>query len=104
MMNWMYEVCFFCQAQDIIDHLFISCPYAKYVLRVVRFTSNIQSHASVTNMFGIWLNGIEPINKARIRVGVCALVWAIWNFRNNVVFNKTSLSNGHQDSLPKWGA
>jgi hypothetical protein len=24
---------------------------------------------------------------ARIRVGVCALVWEIWNYRNDVVFN-----------------
>jgi hypothetical protein len=44
-------------------------------------------------MFGNWLNEIEPIVKARIRVGVCALVWAIWNCRNDVVFNKTSVPN-----------
>jgi hypothetical protein len=44
-------------------------------------------------MFGNWLNGIEPIVKARIRVGVCALVWEIWNYRKDVVFNKTSVPN-----------
>jgi hypothetical protein len=25
--------------------------------------------------------------KERIRVGVCALIWAIWNCRNDVIFN-----------------
>jgi hypothetical protein len=28
--------------------------------------------------------------KARIRVEVCALVWAIWNCRNEVVFNRSA--------------
>ena len=39
-------------------------------------------------MFGNWLNGIDKATKTCIRVGVCALVWAIWNCRNDMVFNK----------------
>jgi hypothetical protein len=39
-------------------------------------------------MFGNWLNGVEKQTKAWIRVGVCALIWAIWNCRNDLVFNK----------------
>jgi hypothetical protein len=37
-------------------------------------------------MFGKWLNGIDKSSKARIRIGVCAIVWAIWNCRNDIIF------------------
>jgi hypothetical protein len=49
--------------------------------------------SNVTNMFSNWHKGIESSVKGRIRVGVCALVWAIWNYQNDVVFNKTKTSN-----------
>jgi hypothetical protein len=40
-------------------------------------------------MFGDWLNGIDKKTKAQIpRVRVYALVLAIWNYRNYVVFNR----------------
>jgi hypothetical protein len=39
-------------------------------------------------MFGSnWLNGVYKSTKAKIRVGVCALVWVIWNCENNLVSN-----------------
>jgi hypothetical protein len=57
---------FFCHAEETIDHLF------KLVWRVVHFTFNVQKPANETNMFGNWLNGIEPIVKAIIRAEVCA--------------------------------
>ena len=40
------------------------------------------------NMFGNWLAGVDKQTKARIRIAVCAFVWAIWNCRNDVIFNK----------------
>jgi hypothetical protein len=43
---------------------------------------------NITNLFGNWLNGIDKKTKERIHVGVCALVWTIWNCRNEVVFNR----------------
>ena len=85
--------CAFCDASESIDHLLVSCPFAKLVWRVVQFTFNIIPPANVTNMFGNWLNGIDRRVKARIRVGVCAIIWAIWNCRNDLVFNKTSIPN-----------
>jgi hypothetical protein len=32
---------------------------------------------------------IEKKTKARIHLGVCALVWVIWNCHNEVVFNRS---------------
>ena len=56
----------------------------------MHFTYSIPPPANVTNMFGNWLNGIDKKTKALIRVGVCAIVWAIWNCRNDVVFNRAA--------------
>jgi hypothetical protein len=48
---------------------------------------------NIKNMFGNWLNGIDKSAKARIRIGVCALVWAIWNCRNDIIFNNANCSH-----------
>jgi hypothetical protein len=40
------------------------------------------------NTFGNWLNGVPKKDKEHIRVGVCALFWAIWTVRNDFIFNK----------------
>ena len=39
-------------------------------------------------MFGNWLNGIDWKIKSLIRVGVSDLLWKIWNYCHDVVFNK----------------
>jgi hypothetical protein len=36
------------------------------------------------------VNGFEKMTKARICVGLCALVWAIWNYWNDIIFNKAN--------------
>ena len=51
---------------------------------------NITPPTSVNTLFGAWLAGIESETARHIRVGVCALLWAIWNCRNDLVFNRTS--------------
>jgi hypothetical protein len=35
-----------------------------------------------------WLNEVKILDKARIRIGVSALCWAIWTSINDIVFNK----------------
>jgi hypothetical protein len=40
-----------------------------------------------------WLNGVEKPTKAQIRIGVCALIWALSNCRNDMVFNKTGTAH-----------
>jgi hypothetical protein len=82
--------CVFCGYHETIDHLFISYSFARPVWRVVHFTYNIPPTTSVNNLFANWLNGIDKQTKAEICVGVCTLVWAIWNCHNDVVFNWNS--------------
>jgi hypothetical protein len=56
-----------------VDHLFISCPFAKMLWRIVRFTYDLTPPASITNMFENWLNGVDKHSKAKIHIGVSAL-------------------------------
>jgi hypothetical protein len=79
--------CAFCSGHETVDHLFIRCPFAKLVWQVVHFTDNIPPPTNIKNIYGQWLNGIDKKMKERICVGVCALIWAMWNCRNDVIFN-----------------
>src|SRR5438552_2387372 len=42
-------------------------------------------------MFVSWLNGVDKHTKAQIRIGISAFLWAIWNCRNDIVFNKVQI-------------
>jgi hypothetical protein len=66
---------FFLYQEGTIQHLFMSCPFAKILWRVVDMDFNIASPANLTNLFGHWLNGVAK--KVHIRVDVRALLWAI---------------------------
>ena len=78
----------FCDTDESVEHLFISCYFVKNIWRLVHFTFNITPPTSVSDLFGTWLNGVDKEIKARIRIGVSAFLWAIWNCRNDIVFNK----------------
>ena len=87
--NWVgCKKCCFCDQDETVHHLFISCPFAKMVWRTVHISFNIQPPTSIANLFGNWLRGVSKEVKAQIRVGVCALLWAIWNTRNDYIFNR----------------
>lgn len=49
---------------------------------------NITPPKNITHLFGNWLKGIDKTTLKSIRVGVCAVLWAMWNVRNDFVFNK----------------
>ena len=92
--NWTgCTKCVFCQQEETVEHLFITCNFAKHIWRLVHFTFSIHPPTSITNLFGNWLFGIDSKTKANIRIGVRAFLWAIWNCRNDVVFNNTGV--GH---------
>lgn len=84
------QKCCFCDSAETVNHLFLSCPFAKIIWRMVYIAYNIPPPTNITNMFGNWLNGVQKIDKDRIRIGVSALCWSIWITRNDIVFNKQS--------------
>jgi hypothetical protein len=50
-------------------------------------TFSISPPKNIKNLFDNWLAGVPK--KAYIRVGACALAWAIWRVRNDYIFNNT---------------
>jgi hypothetical protein len=62
--------CAFCDSEESIEHLFIKCPFATLIWRVVHFTFNTPPPTNIRNMFGNWLNGVDKKIKAQIRIGL----------------------------------
>ena len=83
--------CCFCDQEETIQHLFITCPFAKMVWRIVHMALNLTPPNNITHLFGNWLGGVSKSDKVPIRVGVCALLWAIWNIPNDYIFNNAKL-------------
>jgi hypothetical protein len=38
--------------------------------------------------FWEWLKGNTKKDLIQVRVGVCVIIWAIWNTKNDFIFNK----------------
>jgi hypothetical protein len=79
--------CTFCDDDETVEHLFIRCKFAKLVWQVVHFTFSIPPPNIKNYLFANWLNGIDLKTKSGIQVGVCAILWSIWNSRNDAIFN-----------------
>ena len=79
-----------------MEHLFIQCSFAKIIWTVVYSTFYITPPTNITNMFGNWLNEVDKKTKDRIRIGVSAICWSLWNCRNNLIFNKSKTFHAMQ--------
>jgi hypothetical protein len=51
---------------------------------------------NITNLFKSLLNGLNKRVKSQTRVGVSALLWAIWHVRYDLFFNKSYLPSFEQ--------
>jgi hypothetical protein len=80
--------CSFCHKDETIQHLFFDCSFAKIVWRIIHMTFGISPPTTVSNLFGNWLANIPKKELMQVRVGVCAILWAMWNVRNDFIFNK----------------
>ena len=43
--------CVFCQQEETVEHLFITCHFAKHIWRLIHFTFSIYPPTSITNLF-----------------------------------------------------
>ena len=92
--NWEgSQRCCFCDQNETIEHLLIKCPIARLLWRTIHVAFNITPPTSISQFFHDWLDGVVPQTAAQIRVGACALLWAIWNCQNDVAFNKQNITN-----------
>jgi hypothetical protein len=51
-------------------------------------TFGLEPPKNFTNLFGHWLNGIPKRDLVEIRVGVCAVLWAMCNTLYDLIFSK----------------
>jgi hypothetical protein len=80
--NWKgSQKCVSCNRNENIQHLFFHCPFAKKILHIIFFATNLKQPRSVSHLFGTLLNNQPKTMKGLIWVGVVALCWAIWRCR-----------------------
>ena len=84
--------CCFCDHDETIQHLFLECPLPKLLWRTIHIAFNINPPVDIASLSVTWLAGVEQITAARIRIGICALLWAIWNCRNDMIFNRQHIN------------
>jgi hypothetical protein len=72
-------------------NIFFEYPFAKVIWRITYMSFGLYTPKNTTKLFGNWLKGIPKKDLVHIRVGVCAILWAIWNARNDCVFNKPKI-------------
>jgi hypothetical protein len=70
-------MCNFCHKDETIQHLFFDCSFAKIVWRIIHMTFGISPPTSVSNLFRNWLADIPKKELMQVRVGVCAILWAM---------------------------
>jgi exonuclease III len=88
--NWKgSQKCVSCNLNETTQHLFLDCPLAKMIWRIIFYATNLKQPRSIQHMFGNWLANQHKNIKPLIWVGVSAFFWAIWNCRNDVIFKKT---------------
>ena len=59
--NWHgSKKCVFCQHDETITHLFFQCEFARSIWSAIQIGSTLHPPSSVANIFGNWLNGVDP--------------------------------------------
>ena len=67
-------------------------PLAKLLGCMIRIASNVSPPIDINMLFGTWLTSVEPNIAGHIWIGICALLWAIWNCKNDMIFNRQHFS------------
>jgi hypothetical protein len=59
---------------------------------VIQAASGLYPPTSIANIFGNWIHGIDNKYIILLRVGAMALIWSLWLYRNDKIFNNKSPS------------
>jgi hypothetical protein len=70
---------------------FFDCPFAKIVWRIIYMTFWFGSTKEYQQF--VWELAQGHPKETQIRVGVCAVIWTMWNTRNDFIFNKPKTSS-----------
>ena len=73
--NWHgSRKCVFCSHYETIKHLFFQCEFARSIWSAIKIGSTLYPPRSVANIFGNWLNGVDPMFKLLIRVEAIVVI------------------------------
>ena len=64
---------------------FFEFPFVKSIWHILCISFSLTPPKNVMHLFGTWLKDIPKNELRSIQVGVCAIIWAIWNVRNDFV-------------------
>jgi hypothetical protein len=90
--------CCFCDRNETIDHLFISCPFARMFWRIAYMSFNIPPPSNITNLFGNWLNRVAKKDKAFELV--CALWYGLFGMFKTILSLTKNFSVLHAEVIP----
>lgn len=86
--GWSGDInCVFCGLNENINHLFLGCPLARFIWNVVGCAfgltcTPVDIHQLMTN----WIGGFAKRTRKLILIGIAAVIWSIWKFRNAACF------------------
>ncbi|PNT60975.1 hypothetical protein BRADI_5g08735v3 [Brachypodium distachyon] len=76
-----------------VDHLFLECPVAKFVWRVVCCSLGISKGPSSMNNMYRWVSGFPFSIHNIISIGLSVVCWSIWKARSLLCFQNKSLGD-----------
>jgi len=85
--------CYFCSADETIEHLFLTCPTAKVVWGVIGTCFGATNIPSSLTQYKSWIRRWLPDGNSIHVFGLSAICWAIWKRRNKACFEKKMLTN-----------
>ena len=72
-----------------MEHLSMSCSMARLNWCILYSGFNFKKrHTSFQDLFGVWLRGFGAGKIDMIIVGSAAVLWTIWNSRNELCFER----------------
>src|SRR3954470_19418924 len=87
------EDCVFCSEDESIDHLFFQCLVAKQVWNII---SQFFGFAIGNDYLSVAKNWILNKKHAVLNSVCSAVLWCLWKFRNDLIFNGLPWINLHQ--------
>jgi hypothetical protein len=92
--NWHGNAkCCFFDSDETIQHLFFDYALAKFIWRVTQITFGLSIPNNIKHVFGGWVQRMNDKERKLLLVGLGVIFWSIWLSRNDVVFNRTSITS-----------
>jgi hypothetical protein len=83
----------FFDSDETIQHLFFDYALVKFIWRVTQITFGLSIPNNIKHVFGGWVQRMNDKERKLLLVGLGVMFLSIWLSRNDVVFNKTSITS-----------